>query len=145
MTYQEVARLALTAVCTLQGVAQLAIDLNRTHATNPEWIGHARFHVVWQSISVGLLALIEVVLIWAPGIASPMTFYLAAILTLVLPCGFLGAFGSRQLYSGRLSDPNGIPALRMRVMGQMRSIDMNLVAVIVAFVAVAIILLIFRA
>ena len=48
MTHQTVARVLLAALCGLQGLATPAIDLNRTHATNFLWPGHARFHIVWQ-------------------------------------------------------------------------------------------------
>jgi hypothetical protein len=44
-------------------VATLAIDFNKTRATNPVWTGHARFQVVWQSVSVALLSVLELVLI----------------------------------------------------------------------------------
>ena len=41
MTNQTIARDLLAILCCLQGLTTLAIDLNRTHATNPEWPGHA--------------------------------------------------------------------------------------------------------
>jgi hypothetical protein len=72
-----VARILLSLLCALQGLATLAIDFNRTHATNPAWTGHARFHVVWQSISVALLSILELALIWWHGPYQKDGFYLA--------------------------------------------------------------------
>jgi hypothetical protein len=54
----------LTRVCGMRGLATLAIDLPRTHATNPCWSGHARFYVVWQSMNMALLSALEIGLIW---------------------------------------------------------------------------------
>ena len=62
-----VARGLLTLLCAAQGVATLAIDLNRNHATNPLWPGHARFHLVWQAGSTFMLAAVEVALICWSG------------------------------------------------------------------------------
>jgi hypothetical protein len=42
------ARILLTVVTAGYAVAPLIADLNSTHATNPLWTPHARFHVVWQ-------------------------------------------------------------------------------------------------
>ena len=80
MTHSAIARGLLSLLCGAQGVATLAIDLNRTHATNPQWTSHARFHLVWQAISYALLSLLEVALILMPGPIRDQRFYLAAIL-----------------------------------------------------------------
>jgi hypothetical protein len=111
------ARVALSCLCGIQAIATVAIDFNRTHATNPLWTGHARFHLVWQSATIVFLS----------------------------PLGFLTAYVSRRRYAGTLSDPNGIPSARVRLFGDVRAIDMNLAAVIVAILALIAILAIYRA
>ena len=131
-----VARLALSLLCALQAIATVAIDFNRTHATNPKWPGHARFHVVWQTLTVTLLAVVEVVLIWSGRTGG---FYLASLLAALSPIAFLVAFVARRLFGGTLSDPNGIPPAKVNLLGTVRSFDMNLVAVGVALMAVALI------
>jgi hypothetical protein len=67
VTQQTVARDLPAILCGLQGLGTMAVDLNRTHATNPLWPGRARSHLVWQTLGTVWLALIEVVLILAPG------------------------------------------------------------------------------
>jgi hypothetical protein len=37
------ANLALSCLCLIQAITTVVIDLNRTHATNPLWTGHAAF------------------------------------------------------------------------------------------------------
>ena len=50
-----IARFLLSLVTLGWGVLTVVADFNKTHATNPAWTPHARFHVVWQVLSyVGL-------------------------------------------------------------------------------------------
>lgn len=120
----------VTAVAAGQGITPLFIDLNRTHATNPLWPGHARFHVVWQTFSLTLYSLLEVALIWWPSSGSRMRFYLATALTSLPMGGFIIATLARKIYSGTLHDPNGIQPLRIVLAGRTREVDMNAVLVI---------------
>jgi hypothetical protein len=78
LNHALVAQISLFFLCTIQGLATLAIDFNRTHATNPAWTGHARFHVVWQTVSVALLSVLEIVLVWMRGPGQRDNFLLGA-------------------------------------------------------------------
>jgi hypothetical protein len=138
------ARGVLALLCTCQGVATLAIDLNRTHATNPEWPRHARFHLVWQTVSTSLLCALEVGLIWWRGLDAELRFYLAAALTCIPLLAFLAALISRKTYGGALSDPNGIPPARISILGKTLHVDLNLVAVVTALLVLAATLGIYR-
>jgi hypothetical protein len=140
-----VARISLSFLCALQGLATLAIDFNRTHATNSAWTGHARFHVVWQSVTVALLAGVELILIWSHGLSEMEGFYVACLLASLSPLGFLSALATRKRYGGTLSDPNGIPPVQIVLWGIKLSIDMNLAAVVAALVCLVIIIVIYRA
>jgi hypothetical protein len=134
----------LTAVAAGQGITPLFIDLNRTHATNPLWPGHARFHVVWQTFGLFFMGVLGVALIWSPPPAgSHEHFYLAAIITALPMLGFLAAVFTRKLYDGTLHDPNGIQPVRIRIGGKMREFDMNFVLVLLGSVVVLIAMLIF--
>ncbi|MBO6906311.1 MAG: hypothetical protein JJ865_15270, partial [Parvibaculum sp.] len=46
-----VPRLLFTVVAVMISVGPIVADFNKTHATNPLWTPHARFHVVWQVLS----------------------------------------------------------------------------------------------
>ena len=143
MSQQILARGLLIALCALQGIATAAIDLSRTHATNPHWTGHARFHVVWQTASLILLAIIEIFLVLAPGRLRDERFYCAAILAAVPIFGFFCALLSRRIFGSTLSDPNGMKPLIIRAGGSNLRIDLNLVAEICGVLALAIIVAIY--
>ena len=132
MDHRLIARGLLTCLCTIQALVTLAIDLGRTHATNPLWARHARFHVVWQSIGTLLLCAFEVALVCWPGSQSEERFYLAVGLTLLPLLAFLVALAGMKMYGGALSDPNGMPRARVPVFGAVYYVDMNVVAVAAA-------------
>jgi hypothetical protein len=144
VTNQTIARDLLAILCGLQGLATLAIDLNRTHATNPEWPGHARFHLVWQVAIVAGLALLEVVLVLASGPFQEQRFYLAAVLAGISMLSFFAAFIARGIYKGSLSDPNGMRPLKITVLGSTLRIDLNLVAETCGVLALAVIVALYR-
>jgi hypothetical protein len=54
------AKILLTLTVVGYALVMIKADFNNTHATNPKWTPHARFHVVWQILSytgIGLVAL----------------------------------------------------------------------------------------
>ena len=142
MSSSLLARLLVTAVAAGQGITPLFIDLNRTHATNPLWPGHARFHVVWQTFTLTLASFVELALIWWPPRPRPL-FYLATLLTALPMIGFLAAMLLRNAYAGTLHDPNGIQPLRLSVGGKVREVDMNAVLVIAGAVVLIFAVVIF--
>lgn len=127
MSHQGTARILLAIFCALQAAGTAAVDLNRTHATNPRWIGHARFHVVWQSATVVALSVVEIVLLLWHGPGTQQRFYAVAALAAVPPAGFFAALFTRRIYTGSLSDPNGVPPLRFKIGSSQYRIDLNLV------------------
>jgi len=137
MTAALVARLTVSAIAAGQGILPLFIDLNRTHATNPQWPGHARFHLVYQLFTLLPAAAVEIALLWWPGPAAHGRFYLAAALAATPLAGFLVATLARPLYSGTLHDPNGIQPARLRLGSRQIVFDLNLAIVITAAVLMA--------
>ena len=144
MAHVLLARIALSCLCGVQGIANLAIDCNRTHATNPLWTGHARFHVVWQAGTSALAAALQVVLIWAAWPLPESSFYLACLLAALSPIGFLGAALTRRLYGGTFSDVNGIPPVYLRLRTRSIAIDLNLCVVIAALLCLGLFLYLYR-
>ena len=144
MTAAFFARAIVTAVAGGQGIMPVFIDLNPTHATNPLWTGHARFHLVQQVFTLLPAAAIEVALLWYPGAAFHARFYLAALLTATSVAGFLVAAGTRLLYGGTLHDPNGIQPLRLRIGSRLIVFDLNVPIVLLAAILLLGAVLLFR-
>ncbi len=139
MDHRFVSRVLLSLLCGVQGIATILIDLNRTHARNPSWTRHARFHVVWQTLTMAFLAVLEVVLLWGNVLDRESGFYLALLLTMLSPVAFLVSWVARAWFDGALSDPGGIPPLRLIIFRRVRFLDMNMVAVLAALLSLAVI------
>jgi hypothetical protein len=104
------ARILLTITVLGYGFATIKVDLNKTHAANPQWTPHARFHVVWQILSYTGIALIALCLIWLGRGLAPLLA--AAALSVAIYVAFFVAVLARPLYGGGLYDENGYPPFR---------------------------------
>ena len=144
MPLHLLSRVMLTGLAGTQGLASLLIDLNRTHATNPRWPGHARFHVVWQVFNHALGAVLALMLLWWTGAFMSQRFYLATVITSLPMIAFLVARTLRRLYGGTLHDENGIAPLRIYRKGRTIEFDMNGVMVNVAVVLLLLAVVLFH-
>jgi hypothetical protein len=104
---ETTARILLTLTALGYSAVTIIADLNKTHASNPLWTPHARFHLVWQVLSYSGIGLIALYLIWASGPMPIERLYLAAALSVAVYGGFFGAVFSRPMYGGGLYDNNG--------------------------------------
>ena len=138
MAYPLLSRLMLSGLAITQTTVALIVDLHRSHATNPEWLPHARFHVVWQTFSQALLAIAEVALIWWSGPSAVARFYLAASLVASTLASFWVAFASKRLYGGALFDQNGILPLTLSMRGRVFHVEMNTAGVVMGSILLAI-------
>ena len=59
-----ISKILLTMICFGFATITPLIDFNESHATNPLWTGHARFHLVWQVNAMILTALLSLTLLW---------------------------------------------------------------------------------
>jgi hypothetical protein len=106
-------RLLLSLVTLGYGLVTVKADFNKTHATNPLWTGHARFHVVWQITSYLGFAFLALALIWAPGPYAPERLYLACAFAAIVYGAFFITLLCMPLYGGRTFDDNGYPPLQI--------------------------------
>jgi hypothetical protein len=127
-------RMLLTLVTLGYSLIPVLADFNKTHATNPLWTGHARYHVVWQVLSYVLVAAISLFLIWGPVDSNgSLGLKLAAALAFAIYGGFFGALFLMRLYDGKTYDDNGIQPIKAGVL----SLDVN----ITVFTAISLMLI----
>jgi hypothetical protein len=107
-----IARILLTLASLGFGAVTIKADFNKTHATNPQWTPHARFHVVWQVLSYSGVMLIALALIWASGPLPSARLYLAAALGFAIYGAFFATVLARAVFGGALYDSNGYPPFR---------------------------------
>jgi hypothetical protein len=123
-----IARILLTIVTIGYGFVTILVDLNQTHATNPRWTPHARFHVVWQVTSYTGLALLALALVWAPGPHPHERLLLACVFGAIVFGAFFVALASMRLYGGRTHDDNGVIPFVVRIGAVPRKLDVNVSA-----------------
>jgi uncharacterized membrane protein len=102
-----IARILFTLMTIGWGVLTVVADFNATHATNPKWTPHARFHVVWQILSYVGFGLLAFVLIWWPGPLAVERLYLVALMGAIVYTAFFLALVAMPIYGGRAYDDNG--------------------------------------
>lgn len=130
-------QILLTVAILGYSAVPVGADFNRTHATNPLWVPHARYHVVWQVCSYVGVGAISMWLLWAPGPDQVARAHLVAALATCIYAGFFTAAFTMPIYGGSLADPNGIPPLRFHAFGQKRRIDLNVLTFSVMVIVLA--------
>ena len=116
------AKIILSLVAIAMGVGPMRADFNATHATNPLWPPHARFHVVWQVLTQTGVSVFVLVLLW--GYPSPLHIWMAAILNYNWMVTFVMTISSMKMYDGALKDVNGIDGSRIFV-GQVLDVPLG--------------------
>jgi len=101
------ARGLLTLTTAGWAFATVLADFNKTHATNPKWTPHARFHVVWQISSYVGFGFVALAMIWWPGSLATERLYLAAFMSAIAYGAFFVALLTMPIYGGKVADPNG--------------------------------------
>ncbi|HEX3859434.1 MAG TPA: DUF6640 family protein [Pseudolabrys sp.] len=102
-----IARILLTLTTVGWSLGAVLADFNATHATNPKWLPHARFHVVWQISSYVGFGLLALCLLWIPGAYATERLYLAAIMSGIVYAAFFAALFTMPVYGGTAYDKNG--------------------------------------
>jgi hypothetical protein len=102
-----VARILFTLMTAGYAFATVIADFNKTHATNPQWTPHARFHVVWQICSYVGFGLLALALLWWPGPFALERIYLVALMGIIVYTAFFVAVFAMPIYGGGAYDNNG--------------------------------------
>ncbi len=101
-------------------------DFNKTHATNPLWPPHARFHVVWQVITNSALSLFMLYLLWTPLIEQyDLQLKLVAIVQFTILVPVYITIACMGLFGGALKDVNGLRPFVFNIGGRIWEVDTN--------------------
>jgi hypothetical protein len=118
-------------------VLTVIADFNRTHATNPEWTPHARFHVVWQISSYVGFGLLALALIWWPGPLAVERLYLVALMGAIVYAAFFAALIAMPIYGGAAYDKNGYQPFKAPIPIIAKRWDANITAFSIQLVILA--------
>jgi hypothetical protein len=102
-----IGKIFITISTIIYGFVPLFVDLNKTHATNPLWTGHSRFHVVWQVMITFCIATLSLYFLWVRHYETEN-----GVISFILGIFVLGSFLLNVLimkfYGGALADKNGV-------------------------------------
>ena len=101
-------------------------DFNKTHATNPQWTPHARFHVVWQISSYVGFGLLALALMWWPGPLGHRTALSGRAMGAIVYAAFFVAVFAMPIYGGEAYDKNGYLPFAAPVPVIAKSWDVNI-------------------
>lgn len=118
------AKILVSLVALMTAVGPMKADFNKTHATNPLWTPHARFHVVWQVLCQAGVAMFVLYILWATDF--PGHVMLAAMMNFIWIVSFFLTLANMKRFEGSLKDVNGIPPFRFNIGGTVRLVDTNL-------------------
>ena len=127
-------KILISLATVIYGFIPLFVDLGKTHATNPLWTSHARFHVVWQVIIMFFLAITGLYFLWFSDATQSYSINLPFLFGLIVLGGFLLNVLVRQLYKGTLSDPNGVPPIFGKVDANLFGFTLGLVLLVLGYI-----------
>jgi hypothetical protein len=96
----------LLTITAFECFGPIVRDFNVSHAWNPDWDGHARFHLVWQLATMGLSGIANLYLIWFRKPLEVRTLWLSAAWQGTILAGFWVACLLTPVYEGRVTMPN---------------------------------------
>lgn len=131
------ARILFTLTTAGYAVGTVIADFNQTHATNPKWTPHARFHVVWQISSYVGFGLLALALIWWPGSLAVERLALVALMSTIVYVSFFAAVFAMPIYGGAAYDDNGYQPFAAPVPLIAKQWDVNITAFCIQIVLLA--------
>ena len=101
----QIGEIVMSVAIVQYGAIPLLADLNRSHALNPDWPPHARFHVTAQVCTTSLVALFAVALLWWPTLGLALRASLSALASGAVIGGFFCAVVASRAVGGAVAAP----------------------------------------
>ena len=134
-------RILMTITAIGLAIGPAIADFNKTHATNPLWPPHARFHVVWQVITNSALSFFMLFILWTPLIEQyDLQLKLVAIVQFTILVPVYITMACMGLFDGALKDVNGLRPFVFNIGGRLIEVDTNVFnfTVTIAVVSIAV-------
>ncbi len=122
-----ISKILLTLICIGLGTITPLIDFNESHATNPLWTGHARFHLVWQVNAMVITSILSLFILWV--FYSTDNHLIVILLNFLWIMSFYATLFGIKLFRGKLNDVNGVPPIFISLFGKTYEIDRNVQAI----------------
>ena len=125
--------LVLMTIAILQfTVIPLFADLNRSHAANPDWPGHARNHLVTQVLTTSSLGVLALYFLWSGRFAPDLRICLAMLCSLAALAPFFISTSATPLFGGQIMPQRtGLGRFRFAgIEGNVANFSMSLVLLI---------------
>ncbi len=126
-------KIALT-VTALEFFGPILRDFHPSHALNPDWVGHARVHLVWLLGFMGLSGLANLYLIWLRRPFEVRNLWLSAAWQSCNLGGFWIAYLLLPTYGGLIT----VPGIHMEILGYDENVFVFSVLSLVMLGAVAV-------
>ena len=122
-----ISKILLSLICIGFGTITPLIDFNESHATNPLWTGHARFHLVWQVNAMIITAILSLIIMWS--YYSSANHLIVILLNYLWILSFFTTLMGLSFFDGELNDINGVPPVILNIFRKKIEIDRNVQAI----------------